>query len=93
MDGQGRPSRWSRSRCPTPSSADDGRLPASYANFYVGTLWCCSLSSATRRETTTAIETLSGIFHGQKVVPVDSKELVYGFGGIHCVTQQQPAPV
>ena len=44
------------------------------------------------RKDSSALETISEFFHGRKVVPVDCRELVYGFGGIHCVTQQQPAP-
>ena len=73
--------------------ADAARLPASYANFYVGNSAILVPVFGDAKGDSEALETLSELFHGKKVVPVDCRELVYGFGGIHCVTQQQPAPV
>jgi agmatine/peptidylarginine deiminase len=26
------------------------------------------------------------------MVPIMARDLVYGYGGFHCVTQQEPAP-
>jgi agmatine deiminase len=72
--------------------AEGERLPASYANFYIGNSAVLVPVFGDARRDSAALETLSEFFHGRKVVPVDSRELVYGFGGIHCVTQQQPAP-
>jgi agmatine deiminase len=71
---------------------DDGRLPASYANFYVGNSALLVPVFGDARRDSAALETLSEFFHGRKAVPVDCRDLVYGFGGIHCVTQQQPSP-
>ena len=77
---------------PREVDGDDGRLPASYANFYIGNSAVLVPVFGDARRDSAALETLSEYFSGRKVVPVDSRELVYGFGGIHCVTQQQPAP-
>ena len=30
-------------------------------------------------------------FPGREVVPIYARDLVYGYGGLHCVTQQEPA--
>ena len=38
-----------------------------------------------------AISKLAEFFPGREVVGINCLELVYGFGGIHCVTQQQPS--
>jgi agmatine deiminase len=92
-DGQGRKLEVVPIAMPRDVAADDGRLPASYANFYVGNSAVLVPVFGDARRDAAALETLSEFFRGRKVVPVDSRELVYGFGGIHCVTQQQPAKV
>jgi len=76
---------------PREVEGDDGRLPASYANFYIGNSAVLVPVFGDARRDGAALETLSEFFRGRKVVPVDCRELVYGFGGIHCVTQQQPS--
>ena len=38
-----------------------------------------------------ALKQLSAIFPNHKVVGVPTREIVYGGGNIHCITQQQPA--
>ena len=38
-----------------------------------------------------AAETVAAAFPGRKVVQVDALPIVRGGGGIHCITQQQPA--
>jgi len=78
---------------PHPVEADDGRLPASYANFYIGTSTVLVPVFGDARRDGAALDTLGDLFKGRTVVPIPSRELVYGFGGIHCVTQQQPSPV
>ena len=37
-----------------------------------------------------ALAQLKGIFQDKNVVGVYSKEVIYGGGNIHCITQQQP---
>jgi agmatine deiminase len=77
---------------PRKVEADGERLPASYANFYIGNSAVLVPVFGDAKGDDAALETLSDFFPGRKLVPVDSRELVYGFGGIHCVSQQQPAP-
>lgn len=69
---------------------DGNRLPASYANFYVGNGLVLVPVFGTRNDDM-AISTLSGLFPDRKVIGMDCTELVFGFGGIHCVTQQMPS--
>ncbi|HVB80476.1 MAG TPA: agmatine deiminase family protein [Candidatus Binataceae bacterium] len=67
------------------------RVPASYANFYIlngGVLvptFDCPQDAA-------AIATLGRLFPGRRVVGIPSRDLVWGLGAIHCLTQQHPLP-
>ena len=29
-------------------------------------------------------------FNNRKIIPIDCSELIWGFGAIHCITQQEP---
>jgi len=70
--------------------ADEQRfLPASYANFYIGNK-CVLLPVFKDRNDRKAIGLLQSAFPERRVVPIYAAELVYGYGGIHCVTQQEP---
>jgi agmatine deiminase len=66
------------------------RLPASYANFYMGNRVVLVPVFGGRNDED-ALSTLSKVFPDRKIVGINCTELVYGFGGIHCVTQQMPA--
>lgn len=79
------------SKLPMPKALKSrfGRIPASYANFYIGN--GVVLLPVFNQETDhKAVEILSECFKGRKVVPIYAEYLVWGLGGIHCVTQQQP---
>ncbi len=65
------------------------RLPASYANFYIANK-CVLLPVFGDKKDKEAADTLSSFFSGREILPIHARELVYGFGGIHCVTQQEP---
>lgn len=66
------------------------RLPASYANFYIanGVVLVPVFNDANDAK---ALRILSSLFPGRRVVGIDCRALVYGFGAIHCITQQQPS--
>ena len=66
------------------------RLPASYANFYIGNdvVLLPVYRHANDRK---AQEILQQCFPSRRVVPVDGTDLIWGLGSFHCVTQQQPA--
>ena len=90
-DPGGRPHELIDQPLPPPLRADDQRLPASYANFYVAnaTVVLPAFGTDTDRE---AQKTLAGLFPDREVVAVPSRTLVRGLGALHCLTQQQPAP-
>jgi agmatine deiminase len=68
---------------------DDGRLPASYANFYIGNT-VVMVPVFGHKNDSRALDILQGLFPERKVVGINCADLVYGLGSIHCVTQQQP---
>ena len=39
----------------------------------------------------TALNTLAQLFPTREIVPIYSGDLIWGFGALHCMTQQQPA--
>jgi agmatine deiminase len=74
---------------PGPVYSPVGRLPASYANFYIGNK-IVLLPIFNQKNDGKAIKLLEECFPKRKVVPIECTALVHGLGGIHCVTQQQP---
>jgi agmatine deiminase len=75
---------------PTTTHADGGIVDWSYINHYVcnGAVILCSFDDP-RDEDAAAI--LSHLYPGREVVLVDARPIFEGGGGIHCITQQQPA--
>jgi agmatine deiminase len=69
---------------------DGQRLPASYANFYIANKVVLLPAFADTNDKW-AVAILEKAFPGRKVVPIDSRELIWGLGAFHCLTQQQPA--
>jgi len=70
----------------------DERLPASYANFYIanGVVLVPTFNDPNDR---VALNTLADLFPDRRVVGVHAVDLVWGFGTLHCLTQQQPRAV
>ena len=66
-----------------------GRLPASYANFYIGNA-AVLLPVYSHKNDRLAEKILKKLFPHRKVVPIECTSLVFGLGSIHCITQQQP---
>jgi len=70
--------------------AQGQRLPASYANFYIANK--IVLVPIFKKPTdSTALKILQEQFPSRKVIGVDSRELIWGLGSFHCITQQEPA--
>lgn len=67
----------------------EDRLPASYANFYVGNSGVL-VPTFNDDNDSYALAGMRAAFPDREVVGIDCEDLVYGFGGLHCVTQQQP---
>jgi agmatine deiminase len=66
------------------------RLPASYANFYIGNKTVL-VPVFGHKNDQTALAILQALFPDRKVAGVSCVDLVYGLGTIHCITQQQPS--
>ena len=75
---------------PRPLVFNGIRLPASYANFYVanGVVIVPTFNDPKDR---VALGTLAELFPDREVVGIHCVDLVWGFGTLHCLTQQQPA--
>jgi agmatine deiminase len=76
---------------PMPSKIvrDGQRLPASYANFYIAnTAVLLPVFAETNDAWAEAV--LKEMFPERKIVPIDCRELIWGLGAFHCLTQQQP---
>jgi agmatine deiminase len=65
------------------------RLPASYGNFYIanGLVLAPVFNDPNDR---IALNTLAELFPDRETVPIYSGDFVWGFGAMHCMTQQQP---
>ena len=66
------------------------RLPASYANFYIANK-VVLLPTFGDPHDAWAASVLRQALPGRKIVPIDCRELIWGLGAFHCLTQQQPA--
>ena len=75
---------------PAPVVTRGERLPASYANFYVGN-GVVLLPVFDDPNDRAAEATLARLFPSREVVPVPCRDVVWGQGALHCLTQQVPA--
>ena len=69
---------------------EDLRLPASYANFYIANESILLPAFADPKDAE-AVAILQGAFPTRHIIPIDCRELIWGLGAFHCLTQQQPA--
>jgi agmatine deiminase len=75
---------------PAPLYFEGLRLPASYANFYIcnAAVIVPTFNDPSDR---VALGILGELFRDRPVVGIHAVDLVWGFGSLHCLTQQQPA--
>jgi agmatine deiminase len=66
------------------------RLPASYANFYMANT-CVLVPTFADPHDETVLSILQELFPDRRVIGIDCRELIWGLGTFHCLTQQQPA--
>lgn len=66
------------------------RLPASYANFFIGerVVLVPTFNDVRDRQ---ALGILADVFPGREVVGISAVDLVWGLGTIHCLTHEEPA--
>lgn len=74
---------------PARMEREDLVLPASYANFYIANT-CVLLPIYGDPNDAKAVELLTRLFPDRQVIPIDCRELIWGLGAFHCLTQQQP---
>jgi agmatine deiminase len=74
---------------PNPLYFDGIRLPASYANFYICNAGVIvpTFNDPNDRK---ALGILGELFKDRPVMGIHAVDLVWGFGSLHCLTQQQP---
>ena len=75
---------------PAPLFFDGRRLPASYANFYIGNA-AVLVPTFNDPKDRVALGVLGELFPDRPVVGIHAVDLVWGLGTIHCLTRQQPA--
>jgi len=66
------------------------RMPASYANFYIANTVVLVPTFADPADEI-ALSILEKCFPNRRIVGIDCRELIWGLGTFHCLTQQQPA--
>ena len=78
-------------KLPMPGYVGDrhGRLPASYANFYIGNA-AVVVPAFAHANDQRALDILQKCFPTRRVVGVSAIAMVHGLGTIHCCSQQEP---
>jgi agmatine deiminase len=75
---------------PRPVIMNGERLPASYANFYIGNGFV-AVPTFNDPNDRVALDTIAGLMPDREVVGIHAVDLVWGLGTLHCLTQQEPA--
>ena len=75
---------------PPPVIFQNQRLPASYANFYIGNQ-VVLLPTFRHANDDRAQAILQDSFPTRTIVPLNATDLIWGLGSFHCLTQQEPA--
>ena len=75
---------------PSPLYFGGMRLPASYANFYISNA-AVIVPTFNDPNDRVALGILGELFKDRPVIGIHAVDLVWGFGSLHCLTQQQPA--
>jgi len=74
---------------PQPVIFNGQRLPASYANFYICNAAVLVPVFADPKDRI-ALGILSELFNDREVVGIPARDLVWGLGTLHCLSQQEP---
>jgi len=90
-DLRGRPLKIIPLPMPGRLEAEGEPLPASYANFYIAN-GVVLVPVYGHENDAKALSILAKLFPGRRMLGIDCRDLVWGMGALHCVTQQQPHP-
>ena len=77
---------------PMPGYIGSPRLPASYANFYIANKSVLVPVYGNPNDKR-ALSILEPLFPEREIIPIPCTTLIWGLGGVHCLTQQQPAGI
>lgn len=89
VDQDGRPLKVVKLPMPEPVEFEGERLPASYANFLICNTQVL-VPTFKCKEDEVALGILQKLFPTRKVVGIHARDLVIGFGSLHCLSQQIP---
>jgi agmatine deiminase len=89
-DQDGQPFQIVELPMPAPVIFGGRRLPASYGNFYIANR-SVLVPVFNDPKDRIALNILADLFPTRQIVPIYSGDLIWGFGALHCMTQQQPA--
>ena len=92
VDAAGRPLQVPLVPAPSVLQDEEGWVDYSYINHYVanGVVVLCAFNDPADEQ---AAAILAQAYPGRKVELVDARDIFAFGGGIHCITQQQPAPL
>jgi agmatine deiminase len=86
----GRPTEVITLPMPKKIIREELRMPATYANFYIANA-CVLVPTFADPADEAALSILRECFPNRRVLGIDCRELIWGLGAFHCLTQQQPA--
>lgn len=75
---------------PAPVYVSGRRMPAGYANFYIGNRAVLMPAYGDSNDAA-ARDILLSFFPNRRIVPLDCRHVIWGLGAFHCLTQQVPA--
>jgi agmatine deiminase len=93
VDAAGKPFEIVELPAPETLKDDDGFVDWSYVNHLVVNGGVIACGYGEERADALAAEILAEAYPGRRVVTVDARPILARGGGIHCITQQQPALV
>jgi agmatine deiminase len=88
-DQEGNPFKIVELPMPEAVIQDELRLPASYANFLIAN-GVVLVPIFKDKNDMLALKILQSLFPDRKVIGINCRELVWGLGTIHCLSQQEP---
>jgi agmatine deiminase len=74
---------------PDPVIWEEQMLPASYANFYIANNQVVVPTFRSDKDDK-ALQIIQGCFPDREIVGIDSKDIIWGLGSFHCLSQQEP---
>ena len=89
-DQDGKPLSIATLPMPPPVLVDGQRCPASYANFYLAN-GACLVPTFGAPTDAAALAVMRELLPARDVIGIPCRELVYGLGAVHCLSQQEPA--